>query len=390
MKFKFIPEKKDDKVIYFATIGLSIVSIAMVASASVGLASQQANAVGINMIKQVSYYSIGLVAMMFFYYNFSIKSMKYVLPVGAFILSIMLVATLFFQEVNGARAWLHLLNFSLQPSEFVKVFIILYIAVKLPHFYYSQRSAWEIIKKPAIVFGIWVLFIIAFQGDLGTAVVIVLITLICLLMIQGRTFRPLKAVVRVLLIGFAFILILNITPIGTVIVKLLPISEYQKVRFLSVTDPFYDIYDKTYQLFHSLVAFGRGSWSGVGFGDSYQKFGYLPEARTDFILPIIVEELGVIGLALVFIPYAIILYQLFNFALKIKNDTARIIIIGTIAYFFVHFLLNVGGVSALIPLTGVPLLLVSSGGSSTVCVMSLLGICQNIINRKSWSPDESD
>ena len=391
MRFRLFPGKRDNKLIYYCTILLSAVSIVMVASASVGLASQETNAVWINMSRQVVYFIAGYLCMMLFYYNFNIKRLRYLLPTAAFFLSLLLLATLFFEPINGARAWLRFLNFSFQPSEFVKAFVIIYIAVQFPRFYQTKISLGEIIRRPAAVFAFWTIVIVFLQHDWGTAAVIVLIVFVCLLLVRGNTFRPLKFWTKIFLWGGALALVMLMTPLGVAIVRILPIAEYQKMRFIAVVDPFMDIYDKTYQLFNSLVAFGRGKWTGVGFGNSHQKFGYLPEARTDFILPIIVEELGIVGLfALVLIPYLLLINQLFRSALKNNHDGYKIILIGTIGYFFVHFLLNVGGVSAFLPMTGIPLLLVSSGGSSTICAMSLLGVCQNIINRRKESFDEGD
>ena len=108
---------------------------------------------------------------------------------------------------------------------------------------------------------------------------------------------------------------------------------------------------------------------------------YLPEATTDYILPIIVEELGIFGFLFIVLLYGVILYRLFYYAFKAKSEGYKVILIGTAMYLSVHFLLNVGGVSGLIPLTGVPLLFISSGSSSLLSVCIAIGISQAVISR---------
>lgn len=118
---------------------------------------------------------------------------------------------------------------------------------------------------------------------------------------------------------------------------------------------------------------------GKGIGQSQQKFGFLTQADNDFILAIVIEELGIFGLALIVIGYSIIIQRLFHYAYRTKSEGYKIILIGTAMYIFLHFFLNVGGVGGLIPLTGVPLLFISSGGSALMSIMCAIGIAQAII-----------
>jgi len=283
------------------------------------------------------------------------------------------------------------MDFSLQPSEFVKVFVILYIALKLTRFTKKKYDFWDIFKWPLLVFFTWFLIVAWLQSDLGTAVSIGMISAICLLVVPGANFRWPKFWIKLVFIGGFVLLIVLATPFGRKLIDLLPIAHYQKLRFIGFSNPFFEIDRGTYQLYQSLRTFSRGKYWGVGFGNSQQKFGYLPEARTDFILPIIVEELGLLGILLVIVPYCLIIFRLFKQSLQVQENNEKVIFIGTIAYLFTHFLLNVGGVSAIIPMTGVPLLLVSSGGSSTMSIMILLGMCQNISRKNQRSQlDESD
>ena len=140
-----------------------------------------------------------------------------------------------------------------------------------------------------------------------------------------------------------------------------------------------DQYGSGYQLVNGLVSFASGGWFGVGFGNSVRKYTDFPAANTDFILAIVVEELGFVGFLLLMTAYAVIIFRLLFFAMKIKNEQARIILVGTAMYFLVHIIFNVGGVTGFIPLTGVPLLMISSGGSSTLSIMMCVGIAQGVI-----------
>ncbi|NLY63277.1 MAG: FtsW/RodA/SpoVE family cell cycle protein, partial [Erysipelothrix sp.] len=136
-----------------------------------------------------------------------------------------------------------------------------------------------------------------------------------------------------------------------------------------------------YQLSGSLIAFSRGGLFGTGLGQSVQKYGYLPEVRTDFILPLIAEELGFFGITILLLAYGLLMYRILHYAMRVKSEKDKMILMGTVFYLFIHVLLNVGGVSGSIPLTGVPLLLISSGGSSTMSIMLMIGISQSIIAR---------
>ncbi|MDD6369281.1 FtsW/RodA/SpoVE family cell cycle protein, partial [Galactobacillus timonensis] len=181
-------------------------------------------------------------------------------------------------------------------------------------------------------------------------------------------------------VGIAGIIYL-LTPAGIQLVEMLPIADYQKNRFISAFNPFADQYDTGYQLINGLISFASGGWRGLGFGNSVRKYTSFPAANTDFILAIVVEEMGMIGFLLIFIPYLIILCRLFHYALHMKSEKGRIILIGTAMYLLIHCLFNIGGVTAMIPLTGVPLLMISSGGSSTLAFMVSIGLAQAVISQ---------
>ncbi len=121
----------------------------------------------------------------------------------------------------------------------------------------------------------------------------------------------------------------------------------------------------------------------AGFGQSVQKMQYLPAASTDYILAITVEEFGILGFLVILGGYGVLIYRLFKYALMSKREGYKILYIGTAMYLFIHFVFNVGGVTGLIPLTGIPLLFISSGASSLVSICSAIGIAQAAIAREN-------
>ena len=156
------------------------------------------------------------------------------------------------------------------------------------------------------------------------------------------------------------------------------ISTTFAARFSAVTNPDY-AKDETREIFYSLLGISRGELFGVGIGNSVQKFGYLVSSDADYIFAVIIEEIGIFGILMVFVPYIALISLLLFYSQKMTNETDKIILIGTVIYLSIHFLLNIGGVSGLLPLTGVPLLLISRGGSACFGIMVMLGICQNRI-----------
>ena len=159
-------------------------------------------------------------------------------------------------------------------------------------------------------------------------------------------------------------------------------DNYMLGRFLASANPFEYAYDVGYHVVMSLVTFGSGGLTGVGLGNSIHKHMNFPNPSTDFILPVIVEEGGVLLYVVIFILYLGILIPIIRYSLTTKNIYSKICLFGFAAYFMSHFILNVGGVTGLIPLTGVPLLLLSGGGSSLMACFGIIGSCQGEIIRE--------
>lgn len=381
--FKMPPTS--DKFINYATLFLSIIGFIMIASATMGEAVNRNMYLIFVVAKQIIFLLGGYFSMIILSKQFNFKILRVntilliLLTVGA------LLFTLFFSFSRGARAWIRIpigIDVTIQPSEFAKISIMLVIASYLGDVKTRYLKNSDFYKVPLVFTLISVFIVVVLQRDLGSGVVMFLIASICVLVPKHKQLRNLQLFIvcaAIVSIISAFVLL---SPIGETIIKDMPfLQTYQKNRFLSSINPFTDRYDTGYQLIHGLIAFASGGFFGLGFGKSVRKYTNFPEANTDFILAIVVEELGFIGFLAIFIAYLTIIIRLFRYAFLIKSEKAQIVLIGTAMYIFIHFVLNVGGVTGLIPLTGVPLLMISSGGSSTLSLMMAIGLSQGVISK---------
>ena len=378
--------KYSDRAIYYSMLVLSVFGLLMIASASMGLTVGKPNRLALIVVKQLVFLVGGYLMMTWLANSFTLDFLKSAsFPTWPLGVMAALLSCLAFAPVGGARAWIRLpistVDVSIQPSEFAKIMVILIVAAYCGEVKKTYPNQVEMVKRPLMFIGAYIFIVMVLQSDLGSAVVIGFISVFCLLIPSHPQMRGLqRLIVTGLLVGVALTLFI-LSPYGEIVIRHLPLREYQINRILSSVDPFVDMYDTGYQLISGLVSFATGGWTGLGFGNSVRKYTNFPAANTDFILAIVVEELGMIGFALIFIPYMIIIIQLFRYALKIQNEKGKIILVGTAMYLVVHCLFNIGGVTGLIPLTGVPLLMISSGGSSTLAFMAAIGLGQAVIDQ---------
>jgi len=381
-----------DKVIHACVIILMLFGTIMVISTSVGQSVIRVDGKQViqpfvvirTMIKQLlfvilSYFVMVKLAANFFKWKRK-KNFDAIFLFVGFVVTVLLVSTLFFDAVNGSRAWIRLpLGLgTIQPSEFAKVYIIILMGLTVNHYGSTRVNLLTYMRRPVIFFIIF-LVIIGRQPDFGTAMILFLLFFTCFIVSSHGNLAPAQKWVRfglfMVIVGMFFIL----TDFGMDILTAVMGKGYKLKRFISAANPFNDIYDTGYNLAYSLYAIANGGMSGLGIGKSTQKYGYLPEADSDFILSVTIEELGIFGFLIIVIGYSLILYRLFYYAKRTQSDGYRLILVGCAMYLSLHFVLNVGGVSALLPLTGVPLLFISSGGSSLLAISMLLGVCQSII-----------
>lgn len=369
-----------DKLLIITTFLLIIFSSFMIASAAQGESAGDTSVITNTFIRQILFFILGLFAMIVLTRSraFDLFS-RHDYDMLYWIVLIILLITRAFGETNGAYGWIRIFGLSLQPSEFAKLFIMMYGAKILGYRSPNPETNKKNLKQYIIKSFIYVGVIALWQHDFGSAVVLGGIVF-CILLIPGykefNTFRKWMLIIIGIIIVVVVIIMLPIT--NDLLSNLS--DHYQVARFLAAANPFAYQYDSGYHLIMGLVSFATGGWFGLGYTNSIHKYMNFPNPTTDFILPVIVEELGIVfGLMPILIAYGIIFYKLIRYSLKVELVSSKMILTGTFAYLFIHFVLNVGGVSGLIPLTGVPLLLVSSGGSSLVATMCAIGLSESEI-----------
>lgn len=366
------------------SIHLSLFILAFFGVIMMVSASMSTNVVYIDLVmqavKQVVFITLGYLGYILFAKFLPIQALrKLMIPI--MILSIIfLLIPLFGKARFGAMAWIDLPGgISIQPSEFIKLVVIWVNVIYLGGVRLRQKEFWDLVQTPMLYLGVVVFIIGYFQSDLGSSVVVLGIGVSTYLLAGHR--KLLKSqlwIVLILVLGFIALPFI-LSQGGLEWLEKMGLSGYMLNRFKVAINPFYDIYGSGYQLVNGLVAMVRGNLFGVGYGNGLQKYGYLPAAKTDYILAVIGEELGYVGILFVFSLYFILMFRLLLHTYKAQSEKNKMILFGVLMYMALHFILNVGGVSGLIPLTGVPLLLLSAGGSSTLAILIAFGMAQHAI-----------
>lgn len=287
---------------------------------------------------------------------------------GAVMLALVLIPGIG-REVNGSRRWLSLFVINLQPSELMKFFAVLYAAdytVRKAGSMSAEfmESVTKVLLPMALVMSV-VGSLLLLEPDFGAFAVITAIAM-GLLFLGGFNWRLFAGL-------FAF---LTVAFIGLVVS-----SPYRMQRVLGFLDPWKDPYGKGYQLSHSLIAFGRGEWQGVGLGSSVEKLSYLPEAHTDFLMAIIAEELGFIGIAVVVMLFAFLVLRAFQIgiqAAKLDRLYQSLTAQGIGIWLGVQSFINIGVNMGLLPTKGLTLPLLSFGGSGIVANLIAVGVLLRI------------
>ncbi|PLS16824.1 cell division protein FtsW [Bacillus sp. M6-12] len=280
---------------------------------------------------------------------------------------------------GGAQSWINIGTRAIQPGEFSKLAIIIYLAAifgKRQHLINNIDQA----VVPPITMLLIICGLIAVQPDYGTAFIILLIAG-SIIIASGMSLKSLGKLLGVTLILAAVIsLVIIISGNFSEVV-----SKERVSRFTGLKTPFdpETIKDEGFHLANSLIAFGSGGVKGLGLGDSVQKYGYLPESHTDFILAIIGEELGLFGVLFVLGALGFIVLRGFVLAARCTDPFGTLLMIGISSMIGIQAFINAGGVSGLIPITGITLPFISYGGSSLLILMVSVGILQNVIMRSN-------
>lgn len=287
------------------------------------------------------------------------------------------------REISGSRAWISLAGFFFQPSELCKPLTIVnyaYAMYRIHKHRHTSLTFSQVFLWP-MVFTVLTLLLVAAEKDFGTLIIIFGITLVCVLVPSMKTFRKVqrRLVLLVFSVAMAGSVLLVFSEFTSSLFGQVPFLSHIAIRIENMKNPYEDIYGDGYQPANSLYGIGDAGLFGKGLGNSIRKYGYLTQSESDYILAVIIEETGIIGLSVLIICNFIIIYRLFKYALRSHLEADRILFMATASYILLHFLINVGGVGGLIPMTGVPLLFISSGGSSLMAVCIALGICENRI-----------
>jgi cell division protein FtsW len=312
---------------------------------------------------------LAFIAMMIFPYRaFLTSGMLKLIVFG----SIGLLGSLFFigHVAGNAQSWIRLGGMNLQPGEFVKLSVIIYLAAV-----YDKKQTYidefgRGVLPPLIFTGI-ICFFVIIQPDFGTAFIIVMIA-ICMILCSGMAIKSIGK-----LISLVFLFGIFMSPV--IMFKADQIfSEERLSRFTGFADPFAYEGGAGYQLVNSFYAIGSGGLTGLGLGQSVQKYGYLPESHTDFIMAVIAEELGIFGVMFVLILLSFIVLKGFSIARKCQDPFGTLLAVGISSMVAIQAMINLGGLTGLMPITGVPLPFISYGGSSILLLLISMGLLVNV------------
>ena len=363
--------QKIDKPLFFISLIYTILGLVMVLSASSVSAVLRYNvSSSYFFVRQLLFMGAAWFVGLFFILKIPTKKYRYLAPIYLFItLSLLFLVFGYGVIAGGAQSWLDLGFFNLQPTEFIKTALILYMAV------FYEKSIKK--RKPfaynfiPIIFAVIAFFLVAMQPDFGGAVIIAGIVFFTFLSVP---FEKESSVQIIKFVGIAAL-------IAAVILlysgsDIFNSTQLARLKFQNPCERYME--DTGYQVCNGFIAYHNGGVFGVGLGNSSQKYLYLPEAHTDFIFPILVEELGLIVGILVIFGYVYLLYRIIKIAKNSDCIRNSIICYGTFIYLLMHLLINLMGTLALIPLTGVPLPFLSYGGSFNMNVIAMLFVVQRI------------
>ncbi|CAM5189115.1 putative peptidoglycan glycosyltransferase FtsW OS=Ureibacillus acetophenoni OX=614649 GN=SAMN05877842_101343 PE=3 SV=1 [Ureibacillus acetophenoni] len=315
-----------------------------------------------------------IVGAFFPYKHFSNKKLMVLMTFGMIFLLIWLWIFGVGLEQTGSKSWIDLGVMNFQPSEVAKLFIILYFAGAF--YRKSINNPMENLEPNHIIYPIiiwiFVIFCVGSEPDIG-AVIILSGIAFAIIAASGMSF---KAYIKF----FSVFAILGVLLVGVLLLvkgdKIF--TDNRLGRLKAFLNPFEYESGSGHQIINGYIAIGSGGLEGVGLGQSVQKLGYLPEPHNDFIMAIIAEELGVLGVILVLGGLGFIVFRGLHIAMKTKDPLARMIAAGISSWIAIQTFINLGGVSGLIPLTGVTLPYISYGGSSIIMLSLAMGILINV------------
>jgi cell division protein FtsW len=358
---------KSDRVLFSATLLLVCASIVMVYSASAVVALERFDQAYFFLIKQALWAVLGLavlaIAMRIDYRTY--RNDPFVWGAIAFVV-LMLVGVMFSAPVNGTRRWFNVGGLGIQPSELAKIAAILFTALILERrMHRIDEVQYSLLPILIVVGGMFGLIVL--EPDYGTAISLLLIVGL-MVFAAGLNYRY--------LLGTALVVL----PVLWVV---LMSAEYRRRRLLAFWNPEADPLGDGFQVLQSLIAVGTGHIFGKGLMGGVQKLFYLPEPHTDFIYAVIAEELGLIGATAVLVCFCVIAWRGARIALRAEDAFGSFVALGLTTMVAVQALVNISVVLGLVPTKGIPLPLVSAGGSSLLINLLGIGMLLNISQHES-------
>lgn len=368
---------------------LSIIGLIVVYSTTSALAIQSGVS-SIRMVRTQGLFFILSLLTIALIYKFSLNFLrnKKVLAFVIFIEVILLILSRFITDtVNGAHGWLTIPGgFSIQPAEYLKVILVWYLALifskrqdeirdydyqALTHNEWIPRNLNDWRWLTLILIGIVVI-----MPDLGNATILAL-TVLIMITASGVGYRWFTSLLG-LVVGVSTIVLGSIWIIGVDRVAKIPVFGYVAKRFSAFFNPFNDLSGAGHQLANSYYAMSNGGWFGLGLGNSIEKQGYLPEAHTDFVFAIVIEELGFVGASLILALLFFLILRIILVGIRAKNPFNSMMAIGIGGMILVQTFINIGGISGLIPSTGVTFPFLSQGGNSLWVLSVAIAFVLNI------------
>lgn len=380
---------------------LSIIGLIMVYSTTSALAIQSGGSSIRMVLTQGAFFVLSLFTIALIY-KFSLNFLrnKKVLALVIFVEVILLLLSRFVTAtVNGAHGWLTIPGgFSIQPAEYLKVILVWYLALTfskrqeeiqdydyqaLTHNEWIPRNLTDWRWLTLILIGI-----VAIMPDLGNATILAL-TVLMMITVSGIGYRWFTSLLGLVVSGSTIVLG-TIWIVGVDRVAKVPLFGYVAKRFSAFFNPFKDLSGAGHQLANSYYAMSNGGWFGLGLGNSIEKQGYLPEAHTDFVFSIVIEELGFVGASLILALLFFLILRIILVGIRAKNPFNSMMAIGIGGMLLVQTFVNIGGISGLIPSTGVTFPFLSQGGNSLWVISVAIAFVLNIDASEKRAQMEKD
>ncbi|GGC82940.1 FtsW/RodA/SpoVE family cell cycle protein [Enterococcus wangshanyuanii] len=357
---------------------LSAVGLIMVYSSTSSLLVTKGQAPTSMVISQLQFWVLSLVAMFFIYkMKTAVFQNKGFIMLAITVISVLLLAVKFTplgKTINGASGWLYLGGFSMQPAEYLKIMIIWYLAYILGRRQkYIDKEFKKAVFRPMLLVG-FLIALVAIQPDLGNAAILTLIAIIMILAC-GVNYMYTYVVGGAGILGSIFIIEALILSKGAFIP-----AKYQYVykRFAIFLNPFTDERNAGHQLANSYYAINNGGWFGKGLGNSIQKKGFLPEAHSDFIFAITIEELGLLVSLIILALLMFMIARIILVGVRSKKPFNSLMCIGIGSMLLLQVFINLGGITGVIPLTGITFPFLSHGGNSLLIISIAIAFVLNI------------